>query len=203
MSALTVVRPAFADVLRPSAARVGRFRTAWDVGLIFAGSMLLAASAQVQIPLPLHVGAAPFTMQTLAVLLIGAWLGPIRGAAAVLAYLAEGAAGAPVFAGWSGGAHVFVGPTAGYLYGFVPAALIAGLATTRGLDRRPLAAMAVFAAATLVILACGFGWLTILTGNPKAAFTVGVAPYIGGAVFKTMLAAAIVPVGWSLIGRRK
>src|SRR5918992_5276241 len=77
-------------------------------------SLLTAAAAQVVVPLPFT--PVPLTGQTFAVLLTGALLGPRLGALAMLAYLAEGAAGLPFFRGGAGGAHyLFLSPTAGYL----------------------------------------------------------------------------------------
>jgi biotin transport system substrate-specific component len=85
------------------------------------GSWLIAASAQISLPM----WPVPATLQTLAVLLVGALGGPAVGVAAVGAYLAQGAAGLPFFAGGAAGPAVFLGPTAGFLLGFVAAAWIA------------------------------------------------------------------------------
>src|SRR5689334_15576696 len=102
--------------------------------LIVAASALTALAAQLALPLPFS--PVPVTGQTFAVLLTGAALGARRGAAAQLLYLAEGAAGLPVFAGWAGGAHVLLGPTGGYLVAFPFAAAIVGALCERGWDRR-------------------------------------------------------------------
>src|SRR3954468_9759565 len=99
--------------------------------LVVAGAALLTLSAKIKLPLPY----VPMTLQTLVVLMIGAAYGWRLGVAAVLAYLAEGAIGLPVFAGPVGGLAPLVGPTAGYLCGFVLAALATGWLSQRGWDR--------------------------------------------------------------------
>ncbi len=109
-------------------------RRARDVLLVFVSSIFIALMAQVRIPLPFT--PVPITGQTFAVLLIGAALGSERGAASLLVYLAEGAAGLPAFAGGTSGLAVLVGPTGGYLIGFVFAAYIIGRLAESGLDRR-------------------------------------------------------------------
>src|SRR5689334_20832837 len=131
-----------ADVWRPAAPaepaaagpRARALSLAFDLGLTLVGSALIALSARVAIPLPFS--PVPVTGQTFAVLLVGAALGRRRGAAAVIAYLAEGAAGLPVFAGPNAGPAVLLGPTGGYLFGFIPGAWLCGLLAERGWDRR-------------------------------------------------------------------
>ena len=93
--------------------------------LVLGGSALIAVAAQVQVPMI----PVPMTLQTLAVLLVGLSLGARMGAATLIAYLAEGAAGLPVFAGGANGVAL-AGPTAGFLFGFVGMAWIAGLAAS-------------------------------------------------------------------------
>src|SRR5262245_17113843 len=90
------------------------------VGLIFAFNLLLALSAQVRIPL--FFTPVPITAQTFVVLLTGALLGPRLGAAAMAAYLLEGAMGLPVFQGGNSGVAYMFGPTGGYLIGFIASA---------------------------------------------------------------------------------
>jgi hypothetical protein len=90
--------------------------------LVVLGTALLTLSAKINLPLPY----VPMTLQTLVVLMIGAAYGRRLGAATMVAYLAEGAAGLPVFAGPVGGLAPLLGPTAGYLVGFVVAAFLTG-----------------------------------------------------------------------------
>ena len=121
------------------------------VVLIAMGTMLLTLSAKVNLPLPY----VPMTLQTLAVLVIGATYGWRLGGATVTVYLAEGASGLPVFAGPVGGLAPLVGPTAGYLVGFVVAALATGWLSERGWDR----------SVPLLFLAMGLGHIIILASR--------------------------------------
>jgi len=104
--------------------------------LIAGGTALLTLSAKISLPLPY----VPMTLQTLVVLVLSAAYGWRLGAATVVVYLAEGAIGLPVFAGPVGGLEPLIGPTAGYLFGFVLAAIATGWLSERGWDRSVLAA---------------------------------------------------------------
>jgi len=95
-----------------------------DALLVVAGSLFVAALAQVSLPLPFT--PVPITGQTFAVLLVGAVLGARRGAASLVLYLLEGSLGLPVFANGTNGLARLLGPTGGYLIGFVAAAWIVG-----------------------------------------------------------------------------
>jgi len=169
--------------------------------LVVGFSLLVALSAQVVVPLPWT--PVPVTLQTFAVLLTGALLGSRLGALALLAYLAEGAAGLPFFsAGRGGAAHLLFAPTAGYLLAYPVAAYVTGLLAERGWDRRYLSAAAAMGLGSLVVLAGG--WLGLLRFyQPAQAFALGVAPFLAGDVVKIALAAAVLPSGWALVGRRR
>lgn len=149
-------------------------------GLALLGSALLAASAQVSLPL----WPVPATLQTLAVLLLGALGGARLGAASVALYLAEGAVGLPVFAGGAGGAAVLAGPTAGYLLGFLPAAWLAGQ-VGQGLARQAV----VLTAAHLLLFLPGVAWLAGFVGWDKA-LVAGFLVFLPGTAVKTALALA-------------
>ena len=95
---------------------------------------VLAVLSQISIPLP---GGVPLTLQTFAVALCGYLLGPALGSAAAAVYLALGASGLPAFAGFSGGIGCFLGPTGGFLWGFLPFALLCGLGIKS--EKKPLA----------------------------------------------------------------
>jgi biotin transport system substrate-specific component len=164
-------------------------------------SLLTAAAAQVVVPLPFT--PVPLTGQTFAVLLTGALLGPRLGALAMLAYLAEGAAGLPFFRGGAGGVTHFAGATAGYLLAFPAAAYVTGHLAERGWDRRFVTAAAAMALGSLVILACGWAWLALMFKGGAEAFRLGVAPFLPGDVLKVALAAAALPSGWALLRRLK
>jgi biotin transport system substrate-specific component len=171
--------------------------------LVVGFSLLTALAAQVVVPLPFT--PVPLTGQTFAVLLTGALLGPRLGALAMLAYLAEGAAGLPFFRGGAGGVGHLSGATAGYLLAFPAAAYVTGYLAERGWDRRFVTAAAAMALGSLVILASGWGWLALMLGDGAQAFWLGVAPFLAGDVVKIALAAAALPAGWALLrgrGRR-
>ena len=171
-------------------------------GLLVLGfSLLTAAAAQLVVPLPFT--PVPLTGQTFAVLLTGALLGPRLGALAMLAYLAEGAAGLPFFRGGAGGVGHLAGPTAGYLFAFPAAAYVTGALAERGWDRRFVTAAAAMALGSLVILAGGWAWLAVVTGDAAKAFQLGVGWFIVGDVVKVALAAAALPAGWALLRRLK
>lgn len=169
-----------------------------SASVVLGFSLLTALAAQVVVPLPFT--PVPLTGQTFAVLLTGALLGPRLGALAMLAYLAEGAAGLPFFRGGAGGAGHLSGATAGYLLAFPAAAYVTGHLAERGWDRRFLTAAAAMALGSLVILGCGWAWLAPALGGAQA-FRLGVAPFLPGDVVKIALAAAALPAGWALLRR--
>ncbi|WP_043836650.1 biotin transporter BioY [Muricoccus aerilatus] len=144
------------------------------------GSAVLAASAQVSLPM----WPVPATLQTLAVLLLGALGGSRLGAASVILYLAEGAMGLPVFAAGTAGPAVLMGPTAGFLLGFVASALIAGRAG-EGAPRQAL----VLTAAHLAVFVPGVLWLSGYVGIERALMT-GFVLFVPGTAVKTALAFA-------------
>lgn len=167
-----------------------------DAVLVVAGAGLIALSAKIQVPFY----PVPMTLQSLVVLVIGAAFGWRLGVATVLAYLAEGAAGLPVFAGPGAGLTYFAGPTGGYLVGFVLAAGLAGLLAERGLTRSPLGALGVMAAGHIAIFIPGFIWLAVLVGAEKA-YLAGIVPFYAATALKTALGAAMLPLAWRAVGR--
>jgi biotin transport system substrate-specific component len=169
------------------------------VVLIALGTALLTLSAKVNLPLPY----VPMTLQTLVVLLIGAAYGWRLGSATVLAYLAEGALGLPVFAGPAGGLAPLLGPTAGYLWGFVAAALVTGWLSERGWDRSVLWLFLAMALGHILILASGFSWLAFgMKLGAGKAWLVGIVPFLAGSLIKNALGAALVPALRRVIDRR-
>ena len=153
---------------------------------VVGGSAVLAVSAQIAVPGLL----VPTTMQSLAVLGVGAVLGPRLGAATVLLYLAEGAAGLPVFANWTGTLIHLTGPTGGYLVGFVPAAWLVGTLARHGLAKGVLRPFLNFLLGHAVILGLGAAYLATIVG-PERAVAAGLVPFLWGSVVKSMLGAAI------------
>lgn len=158
--------------------------------VVFGGSVLLALAAKVQIP----VWPVPVTMQPFTVLLIGALLGSRRGTLAILVYLGQGLVGLPVFAMPPyGGAAYFLGPTAGYLYGFVLAAFVVGWMAERGWTERLITTLAAFAIGQGILLTTGFVWLYTIT-NATEAYAVGFAPFFFGEALKLTVAALLLPL---------
>jgi biotin transport system substrate-specific component len=182
-----------ADLLRPCEKRRAIF---YDITLVIGGSLLIGLCAQVKILLPFS--PVPITGQTFAVLMIGTLLGPWRGSLAVLAYITEGAVGLPVFA-LGGGFTILIGPTGGYLVGFVPAAYITGLLAQKGWDRRIVTTILAMVLGNIVIYAFGLFWLCCLTGINRSVLSVGLYPFIVGDLLKIALAAAVLPSGWKLL----
>ncbi len=168
--------------------------------VVFAGSLLLWASAKVQLPFY----PVPLTMQTFAVLAIGAALGWRLGLATVLLYLAEGAAGLPVFAGTPEkgiGLAYMMGPTGGYLLGYLPAAAICGWLAERGWDRSVALTALAMLAGTVMIYLPGLLWLGAVVGWDKPVLAWGLTPFLLGDLLKLGLASAALPLVWRLIGR--
>lgn len=180
------------DVVWPTA---GAWR---EVVLLLGGSLLIALTAQLQILLPFS--PVPVTGQTFAVLLLGALYGSRRGPATVVTYLTLGAIGLPVFAGGAAGLARFVGPTAGYLVGFVAAAFAVGSLSERGWDRRPWTTAASMIIGNVIIYATGILWLSRFVGW-EAVLNTGVLPFLSGDALKITLATILLPSGWRIIGR--
>lgn len=186
-----------ADALVPRGWRATpALQTVSSVVLIVAASLLTALAAQVTIPLPFT--PVPITGQTFAVLLVGAALGSRRGAASQLLYLTEGLAGMPVFAGSKAGPAALLGPTGGYLVGFIAAAFVTGWLAERGWDRRVLTAACAMVLGNLTIYFFGATWLATFTGLAKA-LTLGVLPFLPGDALKIALATALLPSAWHVV----
>jgi biotin transport system substrate-specific component len=158
--------------------------------LVCLMTALTAVGAQIAVP----IGPVPIVLTNLFVLLAGLLLGPKRAAAALGLYLLLGAVGLPVFANFKGGFAHFLGPTGGYLLGFVAAAWIAG-AVSHPKPSRFTDIVAVILG-TLVIYAVGVPWLKAVTGMTwTKALAVGMLPFLAGDAAK---AAAAVMLAWSL-----
>ncbi|MEA3310216.1 MAG: biotin transporter BioY [Chloroflexota bacterium] len=185
----------YADLLRPQTQRLA---WAYDLALVTLGTALIAVSAQFAVRLPFS--PVPVTGQTLMVLLIGASLGRKRGTATLLAYLAEGLVGLPVFAQGGLGWAYLLGPTGGYLFGMVAAAYLVGWLAERGWDRKPSTTAVAMLGGNLAIYALGVTWLALFTGW-NAALPLGLLPFIPGDLLKIVLATLLLPAGWKLLGK--
>ena len=151
--------------------------------LVVMGTALMALSAKVQVPFY----PVPMTLQSGVVLLIGGAYGWRLGGLTMLAYIAEGLAGLPVFAGPVAGPAYLAGPTAGYLVGFVVSAALMGLAVERGWTRSLVGMAVAITVASLIPFVTGVAWLAILIG-PAAAISGGLVPFIPAAILKGALA---------------
>ena len=178
-----------------------------NVALAVAGSLILVLAAKIKVPF----WPVPITLQTLAVLAIGAAYGSRLGAATVALYIAYGLAGLPVFTNTppvAAGPLYLVGPTGGFLMGFVAAAAVAGWAAARGASWSRLIVGLIAAEALMLGLGCL--WLALgaqmaggVTGVGFAkAFAYGVQPFLFGDALKVALAACMVAAGWSMVERR-
>ena len=156
-----------------------------EMGCQVAGVSVIAVLAQLSVPL----WPVPVTGQTLGVLLVGAFLGFRRGSLATLLYVGLGAAGLPLFQGFSGGLRHLAGPTGGYLVGFVLSAGTAGLLAEHGFLRTYVRTALVMTLATLPVFVLGLAWLMRWgADDPLAA---GLLPFLPGAAVKIALATAI------------
>jgi len=184
----TLQRPTLAATLWPqdAASRAARFAV-----LTIGGTLALALSAKTQVPFY----PVPMTLQTLVLLALGAAYGARLAGATLLLYLAEGLAGLPVFAGAVAGPAYMMGPTGGYLLGFLVAAALVGWLAERGWDRAALPLLGAMSLGHLVVFVFGFAWLAMLIG-PDKAWSGGVAPFIAATIVKTLLAWAIVTAAW-------
>lgn len=190
-----MIGPTYADVLRPSA----KAQTVYhDAVLVVGGSAFIALCAQLSVRLP--ISPVPVTGQTLAVLLVGAVLGSRRGVLSVISYLIQGILGLPVFAGGMSGITYLVGPTGGYLVGFVAAAYVTGKLAERGWDRRVATTFLAMLLGNLALYVLGLSWLSIFVGASKV-LQLGLYPYIPGDVAKLTIAALALPWAWSRQGK--
>ena len=166
--------------------------------MVVAGVMALAVSAKIQVPF----GLIPGTFQVLVVMIIGAAYGSRMAGITLLSYLAAGFAGAPVFAlGAVAGPAYFMGPTAGYLIGFLVAAFAVGAMAERGMDRNYVSMFIAMVAGLLIIHAMGSAWLYVLFGAETAINT-----FKGFALFdlaKLVVAIIAFPTIWKALGAQR
>ena len=186
----------YADLARPADRQRALI---YDLSLVVGGSILLALCARVSF----HVGPVPITGQTFGVLLIGALLGSRRGTLAVAAYLGEGAAGLPVFASGMAGIPYMLGPTGGFLLGFLPAAWLAGALAERGWDKRVGTSLFAMTLSDGVVFAFGLPWFAAVMAMAgvadSSAVLAQIVLFLPGEVLKICLATALLPLGWKLL----
>jgi len=170
-----------------------------NITLVVGGTLFVALSALVQIPLPFT--PVPLSLQTFAVLLTGAALGSRRGAASMALYLLAGVAGIPWFSAHQSG---WAFASFGYVVGFVAAAWLAGRLAEAGADRQVLKSTGLLVVGNVVIYAFGVAGLMASTGmGLGTGIAKGVAPFLVGDVIKIAVAAALLPAAWKLVGSRR
>lgn len=169
-----------------------------EIVLVVTGSILIAFAAQFYFPLPFS--PVPITGQTFAVLLLAALYGHNRGGLTVLTYLILGIAGRPVFASGTFGIATIIGPTGGYLVGFLPAAYIVGFLSKKGWDRKVWTTATSMIIGNVIIYLVGTTWLSRFVGWDNVLQT-GLIPFLIGDGAKIILATLLLPTGWKLINR--
>ncbi len=181
-------------------------RLASNVTIVVLGTLLIALAAKINVP----VWPVPVTLQSFAIAGLAAAFGLRIGVATVALYLLEGALGLPVFA-TGGGIAYLVGPTGGFLIGFLVMAAIIGYAADKGASGKPLALFGAMLVGDAALFVLGFVWLLALSGNAgwidqanvvASAFAGAVQPFIVWDILKMALAALTVTGAWSLLAKR-
>tara|TARA_R110002020_G_scaffold6321_3_gene26576 strand:+ start:1214 stop:1825 length:612 start_codon:yes stop_codon:yes gene_type:complete len=173
---------------------------------VVLGTLLITLCAKINVP----VWPVPVTLQGFAIAALAAAFGMRIGVATVGLYLLEGALGLPVFA-TGGGLVYLVGPTGGFLLGFIALAAIVGYAADRGASDKPLALFGAMLLGDAVMFVLGFAWLALMAGQAGwidqanvlgSAFAKAVQPFIVWDILKMALAALTVTGAWKLIAKR-
>jgi biotin transport system substrate-specific component len=179
---------------------VPRGGLATDALLVGGGAAFVGLAAQVS----WHLGytPVPITLQTFAVLLVGAAYGSTLGAASLALYLVLGIAGVPLYADHNHGWGVFSGATGGYIVGFVLAAALTGALAERGWDRRYSSSIASMLTGSVLIYVCGAVWLHHVLGvSWNTTLVDGVYGFVPFDLVKVYLAAGALPSAWKLVSR--
>lgn len=157
----------------------------WKVLAVFVGTLFLALSSYIAVPMV----PVPITMQTFAVMLVGAVYGWRLGGITIVAWLLEGALGLPVLAGGAAGAHHFIGPTGGYLFAFPVAGMAVGWLTARGWNgQHAWRAFFAMLLGNAICLVLGAAWLATFIGIEQAIMA-GIVPFLIGGILKSGLGA--------------
>lgn len=195
----TTARPVLSEVLGPSE---GASLRAKQAVLVILGVAALTLAANIRVPM----WPVPITMQTFAVLTIGAAYGARLGLVTLLAYLLLGAAGVSVFTGEGAGLAYMMGPTGGYLVGFAVAAGVMGRLASRGWDRSVLRMAGALLIGNAIIYAFGMPWMAYLFLAENGAAWVmqwGMTNFLLGDALKLALAALLVPAVWRAVGNAR
>ena len=169
-----------------------------NIVLAVVGSFIVAVAAQINVPLPI----VPLTLQSLAVLAIGAAYGARLGGATLALYAAEGAAGLPVFAQMKAGAGVIAGPTGGYIIGFILAAALVGYLAEKNWDRSLVKMFAAAVLGAVVLYIPGLIWLHNFASGWPQTMEWGLTPFVAGDLVKAALVALGFQGAWSALGQK-
>lgn len=198
MSVLSMKRNTIVDLVIPRS-------VAADIALVAAGAALTAVAAQISIP----ASPVPFTFQTLAVLLVGAALGSVRGALSMGLYAVLGVIGLPVFAPLKDGSHAVglqavLGATFGFVIGFIAAAFVVGLLAERNWSSHAVKMFVSYAVGSLVIYAFGIPVLAAVATDGDIAIAAGImTPFLIWDAVKAIAAAALLPLAWAGVKKLK
>lgn len=168
------------------------------IALALAGIALLTISAKIQVPF----WPVPMSLSTLGIMVVALGYGVRLGGATILGYLAVGFAGAPVFVNAGAGPAYFMGPTGGFLVGFVVGGFIIAALAERGWSRNLVTCLGALLLGNGALFACGLAYLTAYTGSFETAVAVGLQPFLLGEALKIGIAAVGAQLLWSLVDRR-
>lgn len=171
-----------------------------EIAIILSFACITAICAQVSF----WIGLVPVTGQTFGAILAGALLGSRRGALSQMSYLLIGATGMPFWFALGGplGIARLVGPTAGYLYGFIIEAFVIGWLMEKGWGRQLYKTIPAMLIGEVVLYTCGIAWLSAFVPTDKL-LQAGLYPFIIGDSIKMALAACALPAGWAIVDRLK
>jgi biotin transport system substrate-specific component len=181
-------------------------KLASNLATVVLGTLFITICAKINVP----VWPVAVTLQGFAVATLAAAFGARIGVATVALYLLEGALGLPVFA-LGGGLAYLAGPSAGFLFGFLPMAAIIGFAADRGASNRPLALLGSMLVADAVLFLVGFLWLMTMAGQAQwidqtnvvaSAFAKAVQPFLVWDVLKMAFATMTVAGLWTVLRKR-
>ena len=184
----------------------GAARLVGNLVTIVLGTVALTIAARISVP----VWPVPVTLQTFAVAALAAAFGWRIGVATVALYILEGMAGLPVFATGGGPAYL-LGPTGGFIVGWLPMAYVIGLAADRGASGRPLPLFGAMLLGDAILFALGFAWLLAMGASAAwidqsnlvaSAFEKAVQPFIVWDILKMAFAALTVAGAWTLLRRK-
>ena len=201
MNKTVALQSTIASLIWPNRSSSLDMRIIRGVILAIIGSFVVAALAQISVPL----WPVPITGQTFGVLIVGMALGSKLGMLSLTLYMLEGICGLPVFANFSSGPGVIVGPTGGYIIGFIFAAGAIGYLAERNWDRSILSTALAMLIGNIILYIPGLIWLGLFfagLGKPdplEASIVAGLFPFLIGDVLKLALAALLFPTAWRYI----